>query len=92
MFFEEKKILFEDDIHFSLVSPRIIRAENSAKSRFLSFSNHHSIHFLYAALAIGELEIAASIALVLEETGKTHIWETAERQSLGSTARSDKFY
>ena len=67
MFFEEKKILFEDDIHFSLALPRILGTENSRKSKFLRFSNYFTVHFLYVVFAIGELETASSMALVFEK-------------------------
>ena len=67
MFFEEKKILFEDDIHFSLGLPRIPGTENSTKSKFLRFLNHYTIHFLYAVFATGELVIASCMGLVFEK-------------------------
>lgn len=63
----KKKILFEDVFHLSLVLPMIIGAENNAKTRLLSLSNHYSIHFACVALAIGKLEIASSMAFVLKK-------------------------
>lgn len=67
MFFEEKKILFEDDIHFYLALPRTLGTENSTKSKFLRFSNYYMFRFLYVVFATGELEIASSMAFVFEK-------------------------
>lgn len=80
MLFEKKNILFEGNFHFSLVLP-IIRAENSAKSRLIGLPNHYKTRFPCAVLAVGESEIVSSMALVLKETDKAPIWETAVRQS-----------
>lgn len=92
IFFEVKKILFDDDSHFSLVLPRRKGAKIGQSPDSWASQITPVFFFLHAVLAIGELEGAASMALVLKETEKTYRWEMAMRQSWGTTARIGKFY